>query len=388
VGFFSKRREGKGVRAIQVGTGIDDLLDLQTPPFGLGFSRQATEMVTGTTPAGRRYRGFRYSYAGGLARFDGRVVVVDLPFTLPDVFWTTGSRTRTGMEAAGRVGCLQYQSLRVFSVDEKLAKQVFEAVMGPTMDLARSMNDPIDLSVDRDHLIAVDAPPNDELAPFLAGLDEIIDALEPAVPRRLVLPPHPEGFGFYGHPDWTYSAEGDRSLLRDFGLPVRPQGRVEDVLKCECEGVRMVSFRYSWLSETAAKTHISRGMVMENDREQEPVCAFVLDAKLPGISVNGTEIGDPVNLGNHRFSEVFDLRSTDPQQAYQLFNERVQEWMLATHPYGWTVEGNIVRFDVPTHDAIVVGECEATLHGWLDRIPKELREFMGLPEMPALARSY
>jgi hypothetical protein len=34
----------------------------------------------------------------------------------------------------------------------------------------------------------------------------------------------------------------------------------------------------------------------------------------------------------------------------------------------------------------VVGECEAVLHGWLDRIPKELREFMGLPEMPALAR--
>lgn len=386
MGFFTRRREGKGSRAIETSTGIDDLLDLQMPPFGMGFSRQATDMVTGTTPAGRRYRGFRYSYEGGLSRFDSRVLVVDLPFKLPDVFWTTGSRTRVGMEAAGRLGSLQYQSLRVFSVDEKLAKQVFESVLESTLELARVANDPVDLSVDRDHLVAIDAPPNDELAPFLAGLDRVIDSLAPAVPRRIELPPHPEGFGFYGHPDWTYAAEGDRSLLREFGLPQRPQGRIEDVLKCDCDGVRLVSFRYTWLSEAATRAQISRGMVLDNDREQEAVCAFVLEAKLPGISVNGDEIGEPVNLGNHHFSEVFDLRCTDPKLAYQLFNERVQEWMLATRPYGWTVQGSVVRFHVPTHDAIMVGECEAALHGWLDRIPKELREFMGLPDIPALAR--
>lgn len=386
MGFFSRRRESKGSRAMEIGPGIEDVLDLQSPPFGVGFSRQATGMVTGITPAGRRYRNFRYSYGGGLSRFDSRVVVVDLPFKLPDVFWTTGSRTRTGMEAAGRLGCLQYQSLRVFCVDEKLAKQVFEAVLGPTQQLAVIVNDPVDLSVERDHLVAVDPPAEDELAQFLVGLDKVIDALAPAIPRRLELPPHHEGFGFYGHPDWTYSAEGDRSLLRDFGLPQRLQGRVEDLLTCAWDGVRMVSFRYSWLSEAATKSGMSRGMVLDHDRESEAVCAFVLDAKLPGISLNGEELGEPVNLGNHRFSEVFALRSTDPQQAYQLFNERVQEWLLATRPYGWTVQGNIIRFHVPTHDAIVVGECEAVLHGWLDRIPKELREFMGLPEMPSLAR--
>jgi len=386
VGFFSKRRVSKGSRAIETGTGIDELLDLQAPPFGVGFARQATDMVTGATPAGRPYRSFRYSYASGLSRFDSRVVVVGLPFTLPDVFWTTGSRTRTGMEAAGRMGCMQYQSLRVFCIDDQLAKQVFEAVLGPTQDLALIVNDPIDLSVDRDHLVAVDPPVEEEFATFLAGLDKVIDALAPAVPRRLELPQHSQKFGFYGHSDWSYSAEGDRSLLRDFDLPLRPQGRLEDVLTCDCDGVRMVSFRYTWLSGIAAKSRISRGMVLDNDRESEAVCAFVLDGKFPGISLNGEDLGEPVNLGNHRFSEVFALRSTDPQQAYQLFNERVQEWLLATRPYGWTVRGNTIRFHVPVHDAIVVGECEAALNGWLDRIPKELRELMGLPQMPALAR--
>lgn len=386
MGFFTRRREAKGSRAIEDNTGIDDLLDLQAPPFGVGFQRQVRDLVTGATPAGRRYRRFRYSYGGGMYRFEGRVVVVDLPFKLPDVFVTTGSRSRAGMEAAGRLGCLQYQNLRVWSADERVAKQVFEAVLRPIQDLALITNDPVDLSVDRDHLIAVDVPPADELAPFLAGLDALIDELGKAVPRRLELPPHLEGYGFYGHPDWKYSAEGDRGLLRDLGLPMRPYGRLEDLIECSCQGIRMVAFRYTWLSETAAKTQMTRGMVLDTDRESEAVCAFILEAKLPELSVNFEEVGDPVNLGNHRFAEVFNLRCSDSHQAYQLFNERVQEWMLASHPYGWMVRGNIVRFNVPTHDAIVVGECEASLHGWLERIPREFREFMGLAEIPELTR--
>jgi hypothetical protein len=386
VGFFTKRREVKGSRGIEPTAGIDQLLDLQQPPFGLGFSRQATDVVTGVTPAGRRYRSFRYSYSGGVSRFDGRIVAIDLPFSLPDVYWTTGSKTRAGMEAAGRIGCVQYQSLRVCSTEETLAKQVFEAVYSATIELTHASSEPIDLSVDRDHLIATEAPAPDDLAPFLAGLDRVIDALAPAVPRRLQLTPHEPHFAFYGHPDWVYAHEGDRNLLREFDLPARPSGRLEDVLTCEYEGVRMVSFRYTWLSETVHRTQMSRGIVVDNDREQEPLCAFILDAKLPPMSLNGEEIGDFVNLGNPRFNDVFTLRSADPQLAYQLFNERVQEWLMATRPYGWTVSGNIVRFHVPTHDAVLVGECEATLHGWLDRIPRELRDFLGLPQMPSLAQ--
>lgn len=386
MGFFTRRRESKAARAIEATTGIDDLLDLQSPPFGVGFQREGSDMVTGTTPAGRRYRKFRYSYSGGMARFDSLVVVVDLPFKLPDVFWTTGSRPRVGIEADGRLSALQYQGVRVWSADEKVAKQVFEAALVPTQNLALLTNDPVDLSVDRDHLVAIDAPAEDDLAPYLAGLDKVIEALVNAVPRRLELPAHAEGFGFYGHPDWRYAAEGDRSLLRDLDLPQRVHGRIEDVLSCDGDGVRMVAFRYTWLSETAAKTQMTRGMVLDTDRESEAYCVFILDAKMPDISLNGDPLGEPVNLGNPRFAEAFNLRSTEPQQAYQLFNERVQEWLLASKPYGWTVRGNTIRFHVPKHDELIVGECEATLHGWLDRVPRELREFLRLPEMPSLAR--
>ncbi|HAM44284.1 MAG TPA: hypothetical protein DCM67_04575, partial [Propionibacteriaceae bacterium] len=202
----------------------------------------------------------------------------------------------------------------------------------------------------------------------------------------LNLPPRIERHSFYGHDDWEYQLQGDRALVREFGLPVRPQGRIEDQLTCGCAGVRMVSFNYTWLSESAARTQLTRGMVMDSDRQSEPICAFILDSRLPDLSLNGEELGAVVKLGNFRFADNFQLRSVDPQQAYQLFNERVQEWLLETHPYGWTARGNVIRFHVPTHDASVVAECEAILHGWLDRIPPASREQLGLPEMPALAR--
>ncbi len=385
MGFFSKRRESRAARVIEPASGIEDLLDLQAPPFAVGFNRTATNLLVGMTPGGRRYRWMRYSYGGGLFRFEGRVLVVDLPFALPDVFWTTGSRTRIGMEAGGHLGCLQYQNLRVFAGDDAFAKLVFDAIVGPTQELSRIVHEPIDLSVDRDHLVAVDPPFDETLPPYLAALDTMIEELAEVVPRRLQLPPHEKVFSFYGHPEWQFAAEGDRSVLKDFGLPLRLQGRVEDQLSADIDGVRMVAFRYSWLSEAAARAEISRGMVLDTDRDSEPVCAFILDARLPGISVNGEELGDPVNLGNPRFAETFALRSTDPQLAYQLFNERVQEWMLATHPYGWTVNGGTVRFHVPTHDALLVGECEAALHGWLDRIPRDLRDYLKLPTLAAPA---
>jgi hypothetical protein len=142
----------------------------------------------------------------------------------------------------------------------------------------------------------------------------------------------------------------------------------------------MVAFRHTWLSDALNGTLIPRTVVVEDDREQEAVCAFELvGARIPDLSLNGESLGGPVTLGNQRFTETFTLRSTDPQQAYQLFNDRVRDWLMASRPYGWTVRNGRVRFHVPFHDPVVVGECERTLHEWLARVPQELRDVMGLP---------
>ena len=148
-------------------------------------------------------------------------------------------------------------------------------------------------------------------------------------------------------------------------------------------GIKMVAFRHTWISEALNGTLIPRTVVVDDDREQEAVCAFdLVGARLPDLSLNGDLLGGPVTLGNQRFIETFALRSTDPQQAYQLFNDRVREWLMASQPYGWTVRGSRVRFHVPSHDPVIVGECERTLHEWLSRIPPQLGEVMGLPVLP------
>ncbi len=144
----------------------------------------------------------------------------------------------------------------------------------------------------------------------------------------------------------------------------------------------LTAFRFTWASKAAARTPMRRRMVRDADREQVAVCAFTCDAKLPAISLNGDHLGEPVSVGNPRFSEAFDLRSVDPKLARELFDENMQEWLLATRLYGWTAADHRLHFEVPSHDAVVVGECEATVQGWMGRMPQDLREHLRLPAAP------
>lgn len=354
---------------------------LQAPPFGMGFQREVVGLGRGITPGGRAYRTFRYRYSGGLDRFNAAMLVVELPFGLPDVFWTTSRRPRAGV-ASPALRLVEDARVRLWSADAGLADSIFTAVAGLTDELAVHGFGKADLGVDRNQLVVVE-PPEEGLQGFLEVLDEIIDALAAVAPAGLELPPPSIGFGFYGHPAWHYAAEGERSLLRDHGLRARHLSRVEDVISSRSDRIRMVAFRHTWLSDALNGTLIPRTVVIEDDREQEAVCSFDLaGARIPDLSLNGEELGGPVTLGNQRFIETFALRSTDPQQAYQLFNDRVRDWLMTSRPYGWTVRGGRVRFHVPFHDPVVVGECERTLHEWLSRVPKELREVMGLPDVP------
>ena len=358
---------------------------LQAPPFGMGFRREVSGLARGITPGGRAYRSFRYRYSGGLDRFDAAMLVVELPVSLPAVFWSTSRRPRAGV-ATSAMGMLQDEHVRLWAADEALAQRVFAAVAGPTDDLAMQSFGAADLSVDRHQLVIVE-PPEEGFDGFLEVVDELITALAAVAPSGLELPGPATDFTFYGHPDWRYAAEGDRSLLRDYGLRGRHLSRVEDVISSRTGGIKMMAFRHTWISEALNGTLVPRSVVLDDDREQEAVCAFdLVGARIPDLSLNGEPVGGPVTLGNQRFTETFSLRSTDPQQAYQLFNDRVRDWLMTTRPYGWTVRNGRVRFHVASHDPITVGECERTLHEWLRRVPPQLRDVMGLPVVPEPAR--
>jgi len=354
---------------------------LQAPPFGMGFQREIVDLSHGLTPAGRLYRSFRYRYSGGLDRFDSAMLIVELPFTLADVFWTTARRPRAGLATAG-LGMLHDSHLRLWSADEVLAKTIFAAVSDATDEIAMVSFEAADLGIEGNQLVVVD-PPAEGLERFLEAIDDLVSALVRVVPIGTGVSGSASGFGFYGHPEWTYAPKGDRSLLRAYGLRARHLSRVEDVISSRSGGVRMMAFRHTWVSDALNGTLIPRTVVVERDREQESVCAFdLVGGRIPDLSLNGDPLGGPVTLGNQRFIETFTLRSTDPQQAYQLFNDHVREWLMTTRPYGWTVRSNRVRFHIPAHDPVLVGECERTLYEWLSRVPPQLGAVMGLPPVP------
>ncbi len=388
MGIFALKRRQESAPATRVMSAEASLAvvrGLQAPPFGIGFRREVLGLARGVTPGGRAYRTFRYRYSGGLDRFDAAMLVVELPVSLPELFWTTSRLPRAGLPLS-RLGMLQDAHVRLWSADENLARAVFAAVAGLTVELAMQSFGAADLSVDRNQLVVVE-PPEEGFDGFLEVIDELITALVGVAPTGLELSPPSIGFGFYGHPDWRYAPEGDRSLLRDYGLRSRHLSRAEDVISSKSDRIKLVAFRHTWLSDALNGTLIPRTVVVEDDREQEAVCAFdLVGARIPDLSLNGDPLGGPVTLGNRRFIETFTLRSADPQQAYQLFNDRVRDWLMTTRPYGWTVRGGRVRFHVPSHDPVVVGECERTLYEWLGRVPQQLRDVMGLPAVPELDR--
>ena len=60
------------------------------------------------------------------------------------------------------------------------------------------------------------------------------------------------------------------------------------------------------------------------------------------------------------------------------------EWLLATAPRGWTVQDRVVVFEVEEHDQLIVDACEATVRGWLGRIPRFVWADRGVPVPPYL----
>ena len=387
MGLFALKRRPESVpatRGLPAEAGLSAVRGLQAPPFGMGFRREVLGLTGGITPGGRSYRRFRYRYSGGLDRFNAAMLAVELPVSLPEVFWSTSRRPRAGLTMA-TLGMLQDAHVRLWSADEQLAKSVFAAVAELTVELAMQSFGAADLGVDGNQLVVVE-PPEEGFDGFLELIDELVTALAGVAPAGVEPSPPSIGFGFYGHPDWRYAAEGDRSLLREYGLRARHLSRVEHVISSTSDRTRLVAFRHTWLSDALNGTLVPRSVDVEDDREQEAVCAFdLVGARIPDLSLNGETLGGPVTLGNQRFTETFLLRSTDPQQAYQLFNDRVRDWLMNRRPYGWTVRDGRVSFHVPSHDPVVVGECERTLQEWLARVPLPLREVMGLPTVAGQA---
>ncbi|HEX5336076.1 MAG TPA: hypothetical protein VFW55_09355 [Propionicimonas sp.] len=362
--------------------------DLNAPPFGLGLRRSVDELVSGTTASGHAFRVFDYDYSGAGRGYSARIACLQLPFGLPDVFLTDSDRARTGISPAG-VPLVQAEegTLRAIAADGSLASQVL-VLVAPGIAAAGGLADHVDLSIDGDQLVVAGAPKDpDDLQAFLAGFDPIASALSDTALRGHEVATAADRFGFYGHPDWRFGPDGTEVL--DY-YPVTTGGfghLVTDPITGLRDGIRMDAFTHEWKTTrtetyTDSEGHSHTRTVTDN--HSEPVCGFLLPFDLPGLSVNGRRLGEKVAFESAEFNRAFTVRAEDPKFASDVIHPRTMEWLLATNPRGWTVQQGVVVFEVEDHDQLLVDACEATLRGWLGRIPRFVWADRGLTVPPYL----
>ena len=199
--------------------------------------------------------------------------------------------------------------------------------------------------------------------------------------------PTPERFGFYGHADWRFAPDSAR-VLDDYPVTTGGYGhRVTDPITGLRDGIRMDAFTHEWKTDRTETYTDSQGHLRTRtvtDHHSEPVCGFLLPFALPDLSVNGRRIGRKVAFESETFNQVFTVRTEEPKFASDVIHPRTMEWLLATSYRGWTVQGNAVVFEVEKHDHLLIDLCEATLRGWLGRIPRFVWADLGLTVPPYL----
>jgi len=367
---------------------LSSVADLDAPPFGLGLQRSIDELVAGTTPGGNAFRVFDYDYSGAGRRYSERVACVQLPFGLPDVFISAAGKARSGISPA-ETHLVEAADgpLHVIAADAGLATQVLAAVRPVTTALGE-LADPIDLGLDGNQLVAGGAPKDpDRLLAFLAALDPIVQSLSGTALRSHEVTTVPDRFGFYGHPDWRFAPDGT-AVLDTYPVTTGGYGHaVTDPITGLRDGIRMDAFTHEWKTDRIETYTDSEGHTHTRtvtDEHSEPVCGFLLPFTLPGLSVNGRRLGDKVNFESNDFNRAFKVRTDDPKFASDVIHPRTMEWLLATTPRGWTVQQQVVVFEVEDHDQLIVDACEATLRGWLGRIPRFVWADRGVPVPPYL----
>lgn len=367
---------------------LNDVADLNAPPFGLGLRRSVDELISGTTAGGHSFRSFEYDYSGAGPKWSGRVACVQLPFGLPDAFVTDLEHSRVGIAPAGsQLVQADGRELRVIAADSALAGKLLGLIESTAAGFGQ-VSGQVDLGIDGDQLVATRAPKDPEqLKAYLTALDPIAQALSGTGLRSFERPAAADRFGFYGHPDWHFDGDDTGVLDR---YPVTTGGfghEVTDQVTGGRDGIRLDAFTHEWKTHRTETYTDGQGNVRTRqvtEEHSEPVCGFLLPFGLPGLSVNGRRLGDRVAFESDAFNRAFKVRADDPKFAYDSIHPRTMEWLLASGPRGWTVSGPVVVFEVEAHDLLIVDECEAVLRGWLGRIPRFVWADRGLQPPPYL----
>ena len=333
---------------------LESVLDHHAPPFGLGFVRKVDEAVSGTTAAGVQFRVFEYASSEGGPRFDDRVVSMQLPLSLPDLFISTEG-VRSGVQLAPIEVDPRFE---VRAADSAYARTALSAGVLDIIAGFGQAGHRVDLSVDGQQLVAVGAPKDpDQLQAYLEGLAGIAEALQSSSLAPYRTPAPSAGFGFYGHPDWQLIGRDD-TLIAKYGLTRAGFGHT--------------TFIHSWKTQRTETYTDSEGRkqtrtVTEN--HSEILTAIMMPFSFPLISVDGGGGGKKVRFESEEFNDRFTVRTDDPKFASDVIHPRTMEFLMAVQPPGFRIEGNVMRFLPDKHDTQLIGFCADFAHELLSRVP-------------------
>lgn len=348
---------------------LAEVLDLQAPPFGLGFERSVDEGITGTTRGGVPFRVFEYAGREGGPKFDQRVASLELPLALPDLFLGDGE-PRSGV----RFGPLDLGTgFAVQTGDASYARALLSTPVVGAVTAFGQAGHRLDLSIDGAHLVAVGAPKDpDALEAYVEALAPIVAALDPAALSAYAQPVGPPRFGFYGHPDWQLVGRDDR-LIDKYDLTTAGFGHVtEKVVHGDNGGLPVDAFIHRWKTRRTETSTDSQGKTTTRtvtEDHDEVVAAVELPFELPLLSVNGPRGGKKVRFESEEFNDAFTVRTDDPRFASDVIHPRMMEYLTRTGPPGFAINGPLMRFEVAEHDTITIGFCADFAHDFLSRVP-------------------
>jgi hypothetical protein len=348
---------------------LETVLDHQAPPFGLGFVREVDEGVAGGTKAGIPFRVFEYKCTAGGPKFDQRIASLQLPLPLPDLFISTG-----GVRNGVRFAPVEIDPrLQVRAADPAYAATVLSPAVLNAVALFGQSDHAVDLSIDGNHLVAVGAPKNpDQLEAYLEALAPIVQAIDTTAVAPYAVAPPPSYFGFYGRPDWVYVGRDD-SLISAYGLTQVGFGHYTDqVVRAGNDGLPIDAFVHHWKTthtETSTDANGNTSTRTVTDNHSETICVLNMPFAFPLISTDGSWGGKRVKFESEEFNDRFKIKTNSPKFAYDVVHPRTMEFLVAAPPPPFRLEDHQMRFNVSTHDTLLIGYCADFAHSFFARVP-------------------
>ncbi|MFX4272749.1 hypothetical protein ACQBAR_06155 [Propionibacteriaceae bacterium Y1685] len=372
---------------------LQRVMPLSLSPFDIGFKRELSEAIVGTSSNGTPFQAFEYSTTEPRTR--ARVTMVALPHHYPALFVSTDAKGHSRFAVQAEAYDLEPRWAPVLDVatnDQEFARALLTpqlldelaqwAVAAPAPEQKSTPG--IDLAVDGNNLVALRTPSTkepEELRVFVDHLARVAslfdhDALTPY--RRAPKEPR---LGFRGT-DWTWLGEDQTALGQFGGMGPVGQGqspRVHDTVRGTHRGLEFVAFQYHW------QTTSSNGEHTTTHNHYAAVLSLFLPAPVPSLSLTlgkqkyGLNLSPVLPSGDVVFDRSYDVFSSHPNFAADVVTPTMRQWLMSWRPPVINIVGNRVIAFPHQHTPWDMTKSLDFLCAFVENIDDRVWQTIGVP---------